>query len=113
VAQALGRKQRGAGDFACVGLAIGKAVDAVGAVMHHQRGHLDARTHGRRLELRHEDALARLHAALHGSTRLLTQAEHMRKQACVLARGSRWRQQHQFRSGQAAAHRPGRGIRGQ
>ena len=110
MAQPLGGQQCGAGDVAAVGLAVGKAVDAVAPVVHHQRGQGDARAHGRGLELAHQDALARLDAPLHRSAGALGQAEHLREQARVFVRRGRWRQQHQPPGGQAPAGRMGCGV---
>src|SRR4051812_27347978 len=49
VAEAFGRQQLRAFHGMGVGLAVDEAVDRVLAVVHNQRGHMDARTHGLRL----------------------------------------------------------------
>src|SRR5262245_52140443 len=51
VAEAVGGQQARAGDRTGERLAVGKAVDAVTAVVDHQRGRGDARPDGARLEL--------------------------------------------------------------
>ena len=83
--QAAGLQQACPGNGLLVGLTVGKAVDGVAGVMHHQHRQVDARPDRGGFEQRHQDAFARLDTPLHGGAGGFAQAKYMGKQACVLS----------------------------